>query len=187
MATAMVQVGEPPDAFNLYELGPVLIHSPPCCIKRVAVRHLKLAITTGNAWTKLQFVALKVRKDHLVFNCVQIANYEQLLFVLHQLGYVLAEEGKRRVGDHDVSLFQECDALVAAEVAAFGETCAVVGGPLQEQLDVFDTGRAVFVDILHFLDLDGNCLGLLALTIALEIIIESEFVCRRLGNRRSWW
>jgi len=34
-----------------------------------------------------------------------------------------------------------------------------VGVPLPEKLDVFDAGRAVAVDILHFLDLDAIALG----------------------------
>ena len=49
-----------------------------------------------------------------------------------------------------------------------------MGVLLQEELDVFDAGRAVSVDILHFLDLDGDRLGLLALAIALVVLTERE-------------
>ena len=46
--------------------------------------------------------------------------------------------------------------------------------PLQEELDIIDPGRAVSVEIRHFLDLDGNRLGLLALAIALAVLTERE-------------
>ena len=49
-----------------------------------------------------------------------------------------------------------------------------MGVLLQEELDVFDASRAVSVDILHFLDLDGDRLGLLALAIALVVLTERE-------------
>ncbi len=49
-----------------------------------------------------------------------------------------------------------------------------VGVLLQEELDIFDAGRAVSVDILHFLDLDGDRLGLLALAITLVVLTERE-------------
>src|SRR5262249_21264881 len=91
-----------------------------------------------------------------------------------ELGNVFAEEGEGRVGDHDVRLLEQLDALSAAEVAASREGCASVGVLSQEEFDVFDAGRAVSVDILHFLDLDGDRLGLLALAIALVVLTERE-------------
>ena len=94
--------------------------------------------------------------------------------MLHELCNVLSEKGEGWVGDHDVRLFEQLDALGAAEVAASREACAGVRVLLQEELDVFDAGRAVSVDILHFLDLDGDRLGLLALAIALVVLTERE-------------
>ena len=49
-----------------------------------------------------------------------------------------------------------------------------VGVLLQEELDVFDAGRAVSVNTLHFLNLEGESLGLLALAIALVVLTERE-------------
>jgi len=94
--------------------------------------------------------------------------------MLDELRDVFAEEGEGRVGDDDVCLLQKVDALETAEVAASCEGSAGMGVVLQEELNVFDTGRAISVDILHFLDLDGNCLGLLALAIALVVLTERE-------------
>ena len=46
--------------------------------------------------------------------------------------------------------------------------------PLQEELDVFDAGRAVSVEIRHFLDLNGDRLGLLAIAVVLVVLTERE-------------
>ena len=54
---------------------------------------------------------------------------------------------------------------------------------LQEELDIFDAGRAVSVDILNFLDLDGDRLGLLPLAITLVVLTERE--CRSLRKLRQ--
>ena len=82
--------------------------------------------------------------------------------------------GEGWVGDDDVRLFQEPNALGAAKVTAFRERRARVGVLLQEELNVVDSGRAVSVDILDFLDLDGDRLGLLPLAIALVVLTERE-------------
>ena len=90
--------------------------------------------------------------------------------MLYELGYIFPEEGKGWVGDHNVRLLEQLDAFGAAEVAASREPRAAVRVSLQEELYIFDSGSAVFVDIPHFLDLDGNSLGLLALAIALVVL-----------------
>ena len=41
--------------------------------------------------------------------------------MLDELADVLAEKGERRVGDHDVRLFEQRDALGGAEVAVTGQ------------------------------------------------------------------
>lgn len=94
--------------------------------------------------------------------------------MLHKLGDVFAEEGEGWVGDHNVRLLEQLNAFSAAKIAALLEGCSGVWVPLQKELDVFDAGRAVSVEIRHFLNLDGDRLGLLALAIALEILIERE-------------
>jgi hypothetical protein len=97
-----------------------------------------------------------------------------LNYVLHELCDVFAEEGEGRVGDYNVRLLEQLDALGAAEVAASRKACAGVGVLLEEKLYVFDACRAVSVDILHFLDCDGDGLRLLALAIALVVLTERE-------------
>jgi len=49
-----------------------------------------------------------------------------------------------------------------------------VWGSAQKELDVFDAGRAVSDDTLHFHDLDGDRLGLFALAIALVVFREQD-------------
>lgn len=124
--------------------------------------------------TKPQLVGLNVRKDLQVGDRIGVADDEELFPVFYKLSEVLLEEGEGRVGDHDVRLLEQLDALSAAKVAASREACAGVGVPLQKEHDVIDAGRAVSVDIPHFLDLDGNRLGLLALAIALVVLTERE-------------
>ena len=102
---------------------------------------------------------------------------QELLPVLHELRDVLAEEGEGRVGDDDVGLFQERDALGAAEVAAGVFVVAFQGGAggfvaLEEKLDVGHVRRAVAVLVLHMVEDDGDRLGLLALAIALVVFRE---------------
>ena len=121
-----------------------------------------------------QFVVLDERKDLLEGDRILVPDDQEPLFVVHELRDVFAEEGEGRVGDHNVRLLQQPHALGAAEVTAPGEACARVGVLLQEQLDVFDAGSAISVDILHFLDLDGDRLGLLALAIPLVVLTERE-------------
>ena len=99
--------------------------------------------------------------------------------MLHELGDVLAEEGEGRVGDHDVRLFQERDALGAAEVAAGVLVVAFQGYPgglvaLEEELDVGHVRRAVAVLVFHMVEDDGERLGLLALAIALVVFREQR-------------
>jgi len=49
-----------------------------------------------------------------------------------------------------------------------------VGVPLQEELDVFDAGCAVSIDIRHLVDLDNDGLRLWALSVAFDILLECE-------------
>ena len=88
---------------------------------------------------------------------LHVPDDQELLPVLHELGDVLAEEGEGRVGDHDVRLFQERDALGAAEVAAGVLVVAFQGCPgglvpLEEELDVVDVRRAVSVLVFHIVE-----------------------------------
>ena len=82
-----------------------------------------------------------------------------------------------RVGDDDVGLFQERDALGAAEVAAgyLSSPFKAIRAALfrfRKSFDVVDVGRAVSVLIFHMLEDDSDRLGLLALAIALVVFRE---------------
>ena len=101
--------------------------------------------------------------------------------MIHELSDLLAEEGERRVGDHDVRLLEQFDAIGAAEVAASREGCAGVWVPLQKELDVFDADRAVSVEIRHFFDLDGDRLRLLSLASVLIVLTERELCAGNWG------
>ena len=86
-------------------------------------------------------------------------------------------KGEGRVGDHDVRLFQERDALGAAEIAAGVLVIAFQrfsGGlvALQEKLNVRHVRRAVAVLVFDTVEDDGERLGLLALAIPLVVFRE---------------
>ncbi len=49
-----------------------------------------------------------------------------------------------------------------------------MGIPFQEEFDVFNSSHAVSVDVLHFLDLDSDRLGLLALAVAFVVLTERK-------------
>ncbi len=138
------------------------------------VWNAELTVAAVDRGAQPQLVVLDEREDFLIGDRVLVPDDQELLPVLHELGNILLEEGEGRVGDHDVRLLEQLDALGAAEVAAFREGCAGVGVLLEEELDVFDAGRTVSGDILHFLDLDGDRLGLLALAIALIVLTERK-------------
>jgi len=128
-----------------------------------------------------ELVSFDQRKYLLVGDRLNVADDQELFIVFHKQGDVFTEEGEGRIGDYDVGLFQKRDALSAAEVSAFGEARAAVRGLLQEDLDIIYTGRAVSVDILHVFDLDGDRLGLLALTIVLVVLEERELFAGNWG------
>ena len=97
--------------------------------------------------------------------------------MFHELGDVLAEEGEGRVGDDDVRLFQECDALGAAKippgvlaVSFQGCPCGLVA--FEEELHVVYVRSAVAVLVFHMVEADGERLGLLALAIPLVVFRE---------------
>ena len=60
---------------------------------------------------------MKRGENLFVFDCVLISNDDKLLAILDQLRHILAEKRERRVGDHDIGLFQKFNAFLAAEVA----------------------------------------------------------------------
>ena len=97
--------------------------------------------------------------------------------MLHELSDVLLEEGEWRVGDDDVRLFQECDALGAAEIASgVLVVCfqGLPGGlvPLEEELNVGNVRSSVSVLVFHTIEGDGERLGLMSLAIPLVVFRE---------------
>ena len=56
-------------------------------------------------------VVLDKWEDLLVGDRIGVPDDEELLAVLHKLCDVLTKEGEGRVGDHNIRLFQECDAI----------------------------------------------------------------------------
>ena len=97
--------------------------------------------------------------------------------MLHELGDVLTEEGEGRVGDDDIRLFQQRDALGAAEVAAGILVVAFQRSPgglvaLEKKRNVGHVRRAVAVLVLHTVEGDGERLWLTALAIPLAVFRE---------------
>ena len=94
----------------------------------------------------------------LIFNCVYIADDEELLAVLDELGDVFAEEGERRVGDDDVGLLEEFDAFGGAEVAVAFKAREHVLVVLDEPFHVGEVDAPVAVRVRHLVDDDlvGN-------------------------------
>ena len=75
-----------------------------------------------------------------------------------QLGHILAEQRKRRIGDHYVGVVEQRDAFGATEVAIAGERGDHVAVLFQQQLDIAQPDRTVAVEIGHrsYLDLVGR-------------------------------
>jgi hypothetical protein len=73
---------------------------------------------------------------------------------------ILSEKREGRVSDHDVRLFQKCDALRATEIAAgilFGAFQRRPGSlvSLEEKFDVRHVRSAVAVLVFHVVENDG--------------------------------
>lgn len=66
-------------------------------------------------------VVLDELEDFAVGDRVLVAEDEELLAMLDELGSVFTEERERRVGDYDVGLLQQGDAFGGAEVAVTGQ------------------------------------------------------------------
>ncbi len=62
------------------------------------------------------FVFFDKRENTLVGNGVLVTDDNEFLIKAGQLTYILTEQGKRWIGDDNVSLFQQGDTLRAAEV-----------------------------------------------------------------------
>jgi len=84
---------------------------------RVSLRHIEQHILTLQGDAKLHSVVFDKWENLLVGNGVLIPDDQEFLVVLHQLGDVIEEQRKRRIGHHDVRLLQKLDALRAAEIA----------------------------------------------------------------------
>lgn len=94
--------------------------------------------------------------------------------MFHELRDILAEQGERRVGDDDVRLFQERDALGATEVATWVGVVRFQGFSgglvaLQEELNIINIGRTIAILVFHLVEDDCNGLGLGAIAVALGV------------------
>ena len=97
--------------------------------------------------------------------------------MFHELSDVFSEEGKGRVGNHDVRLLEQLDALGTAEVAAGVLVVSFQGFPgglvaLEEKLNVVYVRCAVAVLVFHIVEGDGERHGLLTLAIPLIVFRE---------------
>src|SRR5271157_4779455 len=93
------------------------------------------------------------------------------------MGEEFAEEREGRVRDHDVRLFQERDALGAAEIATWVLPICLQGHPsglvpLEENLDVGHVRSAVSVLVFYTVEDDGQRLGLLSFAVTLVVFRE---------------
>lgn len=174
---AVVQIGVPADALNANVLDAIFVDAPASGVQRIVVWDAELTVPAVDGDPHPQSVGFDKRKDLLVGERLDVTDDQELLSVLHELSDVFLEEGKGRVGDHDVRLFQKRDALGAAEVAPGVLVVAIQrypGGlvPLEEKLNVGHVRSAVAVLVFHTVEGDGERLGLLALAIPLAIFRE---------------
>jgi hypothetical protein len=146
-------------------------------------RNIKKHVGSHRGDAQPDFVLLDEWEDFLVGDGVFVADDEELFAVFDELGDILAEERERRVGDDDVRLFQELDALWAAEVAAGVLVVALerdtrgVVAP-QEDLHIGDAYGAVAVLILHAVDDDGERLGTRAIAVFGVVLWEQHALPR---------
>ncbi len=138
------------------------------------VWNAELAVAAVNGSPHPEFVGFDEGKYLLVSDRVLVPDDQELLPVFHELGDVLAEKGKGRIGDDDVRLFQKLDALGTTEV-----TSAVQGHPsrlvaLEEELYVVDVRCAVAVLVLHMVERHSQRFGFLAFVVALKVLWEER-------------
>lgn len=94
-------------------------------------------------------VFLKQRKDLLTTNRLLTTHYQEFLSILHQLSNIFTEKRKRRIGDYNVGLLEQFDALLAAEVACLQHAHDVLV-VLQEIAHVGEVDGSVAVAVGHF-------------------------------------
>jgi len=173
MASAMIEVCEPAYIAKFDESG-VLVINAFRKLPTAACGNAEVRVPIGESRPKPQPCVFDKREYFLVGNGVLWSNNDEIFTMVYELGYILPKEGEGWVGDDDVRLLEQLDALGAAEVAASRERLSAVGVSLQEKFDILDAGRTISVDILYLLDLDGNRLRLVALATALVVLTECE-------------
>ena len=129
----------------------MLINSAPCCVQRVIIGHIKLAVAAGNTRPKPQFVIAKKRKDFFAGDGIHIPDNQKLLAKIHHLRHVFTKEREGRVGHDDVSLTQQFFALLRTEVARFQLRHHILI-VLDEDFHVGHVHCAVAVHVRHFCD-----------------------------------
>ena len=97
-------------------------------------------------------------------NGIHVSYYQELLLILHQLRYRLAEERERRVGHHDVRLLEQFDALGAAEVAV---------APQGADADLFGIGHTVGVAVAQVFQPNGLLVVVAAEEVGVLVLVAS--------------
>ena len=94
-------------------------------------------------------VVLDKREYLAIGDGVHVADDQELLVVFHQERHVLAEERERRIGDNDIRLVEQRDALRRAEVAVALQLRQHVLLVLDKPFDVGKVNASVAVLVLH--------------------------------------
>ena len=77
-----------------------------------------------------------------------MSNYQEFFSILHQLSYIFPKQRERRIGHHNISLFQQLNTFLAAKVAvafkwlypyflSIGDTVAVFVAFIHEKHSLF--------------------------------------------------
>ena len=109
------------------------------------IRNIKIRVPATKTITKPKFFICDQAEHFFISNRVHTANYDKTLFMLHQLRNILAEKGEGRVGDHDVCLFEQLDALPGAKVPVALQSGHDVAAVLQQVFHVRQVCRAIGV------------------------------------------
>ncbi|MDE0066482.1 MAG: hypothetical protein OXN44_06380 [Acidimicrobiaceae bacterium] len=112
------------------------------------------AVGSLTAWLRryvdpeAHLAVLDEREGFLVGDRVLLAEDQELLAVLDKLGDVLAEQAERRVGHHDVGLFQQRRALRATEIAVTFKADHGVSHVSEHPVNVVEINPAVAGEVV---------------------------------------
>ena len=120
-----------------------------CGCGNIFVWRNKMSGSSFKSITQPYFILYDMRENLLIYYCTLIPHYKKFLVKFYQLTYVLSEQRERRIGYHDICLFQQFDTFGVSKVASFkfGKNIFVV---LQKYSYIAEINRSIAIHIANF-------------------------------------